>query len=648
MSLEKIKGHAVVIAPPAAGALEFHRMTASEPLGGPFEFLVDVAGSGPPIEPRDLLGQNVTVSLTDGAAPIRFFNGYVGAFATLGADVPQARYRMTLVPSLWFLTRSRDCRMFQEKTVPEIVRDVLRDHEFDDVETRLSADYPAREVTVQNGETDFQFVSRLLEHEGIFYFFRHEASRHVLVMADGNRTLDTVAGFERIVFDPERRGAAGNRLSEWSTTAEIRPGAVTLRDFDWKRPNADLEVRHSRPLGHALADGEIYEYPGHYADKTRGNDLARVHLEELQADFERYEGRGTAVGLAPGFLFSLTRHPRRELNRRYLVVHAKLELEAAPAEGGDPGERPLRAATSLTAIDARGMFRPTRSTPRPFVHGPQTAVVVGPAGEEICTDEHGRVKVRFHWDRRAGGHETDSGWIRVSQPWAGQGFGAVFIPRVGDEVVVSFLEGDPDRPLITGRVHNAMNPPPFALPESKAISGVKSRSTPGGGGYNEIVLDDTAGAERVRIQARHDMETAVGHDLRQNVGNDLSEAVGGDIELSVGASMTETVGAARTTTVGADETVTVGNNRSETVGRTMTLSVGKDLTETVAGRRTETVIKGYVLEAAKVEINAQDEIVLTTGKASITMKKNGDITIAGRDITIKGSGNLKLKGKNTG
>ncbi len=681
MLLKQAERRIAVSSPLGEDVLLFRSMRASESLGRLSAFELELLSEDHEIELEDVLGENLTVRLDmPQSGEMRYFNGFASQFCYAGASGNFARYRATLRPWLWFLTRTADNRIFQEKTVPDIIKQVFGDQGFTDFEDKLSGSYRTWEYCVQYRETDFNFVSRLMEQEGIYYYFLHEDGKHTLVLADGASAHEPSAGYEQVPYYPPEEGGQRERdhVSGWSVQKEVQPGAYTLRDFDFEKPKADLEVRLNKPFEHGQADCEVYDYPGEYLTSGDGDTYAKVRLEELHCQFERVEGEGDVAGLASGGLFELTDYPREDQNREYLIVSSAVELrsDAYESEGAAKGESLCHCR--FTAIDGQRQFRAPRVTPKPVVQGPQTAIVVGKSGEEIWTDKHGRVKVQFHWDREGKSDEKSSCWIRVSSPWAGKGWGGIQIPRMGQEVIVDFLEGDPDQPIITGRVYNGDNPVPYGLPDNKTQSGVKSRSTKKGTpeNFNEIRFEDKKGEEQLYIHAEKNQDNVVENDETTNVGNDRTEDVaknesitigenrtenvGKDEGISIGENRTESVGKNesisigedRTESVGKDENISIGENRTESVGKDETITISENRTEDVGQKETVSIGdnrehkigKDDILSVGKkLLVDAGDEIVFQTGSASITMKKNGDITIDGKDINIKGSGKINAK-----
>ncbi|MDD3448270.1 MAG: type VI secretion system tip protein TssI/VgrG [Gammaproteobacteria bacterium] len=625
-----------ITTPLGADVLVLRSMSGTERLGRLFEYELELLGENHDIALGDLLGQNVSIRLAglheEGE---RWFNGFVTRFTYLGSHGRYALYRASLRPWLWFLTRSADCRIFQEMNVPDIVKQVFRDRGFTDFDERLSGSYAAWEYCVQYRETDFNFVCRLLEQEGIYFHFRHEEGRHTLVLADAYSAHEPAAGYGEVPYyppDPSARRERDN-VSRWSLSGQVQPGAYALNDYDFEVPTKNLRAARSNPGDGAHADYEIYDYPGEYTESGDGDHYVRTRIEELHAQHQWRRGEGDALGLACGALFTLANFPREDQNIEYLLVGTALTLQSDAFESSSTaagGAGVTGASIAFTATDAQVPFRPPRLTPKPVVQGPQTAVVVGQSGEEIWTDEYGRVKVQFHWDRQGERDENSSCWVRVAQVWAGDNWGAMHIPRIGQEVIVSFLEGDPDQPIVTGRVYNGDNMPPYALPENQTQSGIRSRSTKGGNvdNCNEIRFEDKMGEEDLLIHAEknqtieveNDESHWVGNDRTKNVdndetteignnrtetvgsdetitiGNNRTESVGVNEDITIGANRTEsvganediTIGANRNTTVGANDTTTIGANRTENVGASMTQNVGASLTQTVGASWTMT------------------------------------------------------------
>ncbi len=515
--------------------LAVRSITANERLSRLFQIEAELSSEDGEIDFDKVVGHPATLRLDVAENEKRFFNGFVSRLVQVANRGGYAHYRATIVPWLWLLTRTSDCRIFQKKTIPAIIEEVFKAHGFDDYQLKLSASYAEREYVVQYRETDFNFVSRLMEQEGIYYFFQHEDGKHTLVVADSISAHKAFPGYEEVVFHPLEQGAATREaITDWTMEKEIQPGAFALNDFDFKKPKASLRTNSNVTRDYGKSQFEIYDYPGEYLETGDGERLAQARLDELQSQCEVFRGQASARGLATGGIFKLKGHARGDQNREYLITGTSLQADAgefAVAGGSSGGEEFF--SCNLTAIDKTQQFRPARKTPKPVVQGMQTAIVVGPSGETIHTDEFGRTKVQFHWDRHAAGDDNASCWIRVSQPWAGKNWGGMFIPHVGQEVVVSFEEGDPDRPLITGRVYNPDQMPPVELPGGKTQSAVRDH------GGNETIMEGKDGSQFIHTKQTCGNEflmdgTSGGEkiEIRDKYGNEIVlDAVAGTISL---------------------------------------------------------------------------------------------------------------------
>ncbi len=617
--MSPVMARMIELTTPLGKDLLFRSLRGREELGRSSEFELSALATRGDIKPSDLLGKSVTVKLELVKGGFRYFNGYVTRFAqgtTLGRYY---EYRMTVCAWLWFLTRTADCRIFQEKTVPEIIKEVFADHKMAAFEDGLTATYRQREYCVQYRETDFAFVSRLMEEEGIYYYFEHSDGKHTLKLVDsdsGYKKLEKAS----IAYYPPGRALHGDEeyIQAFRQDQRIQPGTVALHSFDCFKPKADLGVKAKNVQQHEYADYEIFDYAGDYIQTDHGDHYVRLRVDEFHSEFDRAEAECNVREIAVGRLFDLTSAPRRDQEREYLIVSAEWELQNNTYETNTDEDAIYRCV--MTVLQSRQQFRPARTTPRPTMGGPQTAVVVGPAGDEIYCDKHGRVKVQFHWDRYGKRDENSSCWMRVSQPWAGKDWGTVSIPRIGQEVVVDFLEGDPDQPLIIGRVYNGDNMPPYVLPGAAVISGIKTK-THKGAGYNEISADDTAGKEKITIHGQYDMNTTVKHDQTSTIHNK------------------------RTTTVDVDDTEKVGSNQSITIGADQTETIGGAQKVSVSGARTITVGGADKLDVTGSETISVTGAIKITSPASITLEVGGSqIKISPGSIDITSSGPITVKG----
>jgi type VI secretion system secreted protein VgrG len=636
------------------------------------------------LDPDGILGKDVTIRMPlPKEGTTRFFHGFVTEFSQTGYARRFHEYHATVRPALWFLTRSSDCRIFQQKSVPDIFEEVVKPYGITDFKLKLSGSYNPLNYCVQYRETDFNFVSRLLEQEGIYYFFSHQDGKHTLMLVDDSGAHDSAPDYDSVpYFPPGAPEAARTRdhLSAWSFSKSVQPGAFATTDYDFEAPSKSLAGTASISQKYGNADYEMFDYPADLSkpDASETKRVAKIRMQELQATQSVGRGSGNAAGLTAGCKFSLAGHPRDDVNRTYLITSVGLEANSDAHEAGksDPG---TECSVSVETIDLKTPFRPHRTTPKPTIQGTQTATVVGKSGEEVYTDQYGRVKLQFPWDRVGKNDENSGCWVSVAQVWAGKQWGAMHIPRIGQEVIVSFLEGDPDRPIITGRVYNGANMPPWALPANMTQSGIMSQSSKGGtlDNFNMIRFEDLKGSELLTIHAEKDESVIVEHNESVNVGNDRTE--------SVGANETITIGKNRTESVGGDESITVSKNRTESVTGKEQISIGddrslsvsgsssttvskddslsisgasmfsvsKDATASISGNRTQEISKNDTLSVGKnLTISAQDNITIATGSASISMSSDGTITIQGQNISIKdsggttvqASGNLTMKG----
>ncbi len=616
--------------PLGANVLVLDSVVIREELSKPFSIEADLLSESADVNFEDIIGQSVTITLLTKLDDPRFFNGIVRRFSQRAMRSRYAAYHMEVVPKLWSLNCNAQCRIFQNKSVPEIIEKVL---EGLDIELALTGSYDPRVYCVQYRESDMNFVQRLMEEEGIYYFFKHEEGKHSMVIADSAGAHEVLLPeYSTVAYRPYDGSPTGDEfIYDWAVDKTLLPASYTHTDYDFETPRKSLMTRSMKARSHALAVGEVYDYPGSHSSFSLGEQRARVRLEELQADYEVGQGKTDSRGLQCGFKFDLKDHPRGDQNCAHLVTSAVHVIQLDALESGNLGDTPPYLCEFTTQPFAEP-FRAECSTPCPIVQGPQTAVVVGPGGEEIYTDEHGRVKVQFHWDREGKRNEDSSCWVRVSSAWAGQGWGEISVPRIGQEVIVDFLEGDPDHPIITGRVYNGTCPPPFALPGQKMVSGIKSNSTPGGGGYNEFSLNDTKGTEKIVIHGQYDMETTILHDDEKTVGNNETTDIKNERFVTVGTNHTETVkfeqkktvGTSRYVTVVKNETIKIGSSQSTTIGAKRDLTVGGTDSNTIVGTRSTTV-------GASESLTVGGSIAVTGGVA-VSISAGGAITITGGGV----------------
>lgn len=628
---------------PLKDKLQIRQFGASEELGRPFEYTVVALSEDHALDVDSLLGKHATVTLELPDGKPRHFDGIVVAAGLDGAQGRRVQYRLVLRPWLWLLTRRADTRIFQNKSVVDILKEVF-DAFKNDARFDLSGTYPSLEYCVQYRETDFNFVSRLMEQEGIYYYFSHEAGRHVAVFVDKSSAHKTFPGFDKIEFR-ESVDAGFDAITQWRTQNELQSSKVSLNDYNFTTPSTDLKSDAETVLPKPAGALEVYDPPGDYQTGADGKRYAKLRMEEIESRHLRVVAAGNARCVAVGCRFTLAEHPVKKQNAAHLVISSRIDVTHA---GYESGLDVAHFACSFTAAPASEAFRPQRVTPKPVVPGPQTAVVVGKAGEEIWTDQYGRIKVQFHWDRLGKKDEQSSCWVRVAHAVAGKGFGIIALPRMGQEVVVDFIEGDPDRPLVTGSVYNAQQTVPYDLPARKTVWSMKSRSSKDGSdaNFNELRFDDEKGKEHVWFQAekdyylqvKHDSRSSVGHDQFHSVALNLNEEVGETVQRTIGKDLKEKIGGGASLEVAKDSSakvdgeygLKVAKDLAGEAGMKLSLKSGADMVQKVGANL-------GVDAAANVHIKAGANIVIEAG-AMITLKAGGgSIVIGPANVAITGA-----------
>lgn len=676
-----------------------------------FRYQLDVlAKIGTDVPFDKLLGQGVTAQIQfhPQEPKQRFLNGICCRISEEGQEGEFTTYHLEIVPKFWLASRTAQSRIFQQMSVPDILKKVLNG--FDAV-FELQGTFEKRDYCVQYRETDFNFACRLMEEEGIYFFFKHANGSHKMVVANTPQSHSDVPDGSKLIYESVAGGnRPEDRIYDWHKLQELRSGKYLLWDHTFELPHKHLEakkvIQESVQVGkvsHKLKVGgndnlELYDYPGEYAQRFDGvnpgggdqaadlqkifqdnNRTVGIRMQEEAAASIVIQGASTCRQLVSGHKFTLERHFNSD--GQYLITSVSHSVVFDAYRSDSSGD--FHYTNQFTCMPFALPFRPARITPKPVIHGTQTAVVVGPPGEEIWPDKYGRIKAQFHWDREGQNNDKSSCWIRVATPWAGKHWGMIHIPRIGQEVVVAFEEGDPDRPIVVGSVYNYEQMPPLPLPAQKTQSGIKS-NTHKGGGYNELVFDDTAGKEQIRVHGQYNMDSVIEHnethkvgvDRTRNVGHNEAITVANDRMKTVLKNETTTVGVNRTEQVGSNETITIGANRTENVAKCETvtiamlrthsvgindmLNVGAAQEITVGAVRMLTVGAAQMTNigasysvnvgasmtekiAKKLTIDAGDEILLKTGSASLLMKKDGSIKIKGKDILIEGSGKITAK-----
>ncbi len=586
-----------ITTPLGASKLLVHALSGEESVSGLFYYEAQLYSEDPALDFSGIVGKAVTLSIGMSSGDSQYVNGIVSRFRQSGRDSRFVYYTAEIRPWLWMLTLNSDCRIFQNQTAPDIVKKVFSDLGFTSFKDSLTRTYRSRDYCVQYRETAFQFVSRLMEEEGIFYFFTHDASSHTLVLGDDASSWADAAGLTSAAYGGSPAGWDSDQvIFECDIEQTVTPGQYKINDYNFETPSTALLATASG----ADTARSLYDYPGLYGAQSDGETLSSQRLSAFEAEAKTIRGRSSCRSFHAGTKFTLSGHYRTDANSQYVVRHMTVEADQE------------HYRNSFLAFPSSLTFRPPMTTPRPVIAGTQTATVTGPSGEEIYTDQYGRVKAQFHWDLVGTKDEKSSCWMRVAHGWAGKAWGSVFIPRIGQEVVVSFLEGNPDRPLVTGCVYNSEFTTPYTLPDDQTKSTIKSNSSKGGSGFNEFRFEDKAGAEEIFLQAQKDMNVSV-------LNNE-------------------------TKTVTKDRTLTVSGNEKTTVSGTRSISVTGDETHSNSANFTLKVSGNLSIEASgSVSIKAGTTFATKAG-TEMTAEGATISSKASASQTVDGGGMLNLKG----
>jgi len=677
---------------PLGDELMLRRVTGRERIGRPFLYVAEFLSRNPSLELSSMIGEPVTIHLEAERMGGRYFHGLVSSFTFKGWDGGFASYEAELRPWLWFLTRTSNCRIFPDRAQAETIRtnevilEIFRLNGFSDFEDSMTGEFQEWDHCVQYRETDFNFVSRLMEHEGIYYYFRHEDGKHTMVLCNDLSGHEAMPGYESVPF--RARGgatsAADEHISTWSLSQRAQPGAFSARDYNFENPptyETDLEKSTTDAAEHEHADMEIFDYPGDYQEGPDGDRIVEHRMQELKAQYELIKGDSNARGIAVGSLMTVTEHEREDQNKELLILATDIELQNQEFESGGAASSTPPFHCVFQAMDSSVQYRPPRVTQRPVVQGPQTAIVVGGGDDDIWTDEYGRVKVKFFWDRHNAEGEFASCWLRVSQNWAGAQWGGMYIPHVGQEVIVEFLEGDPNRPLVTGRVYNRDNPVPEELPANRTKSvlrdyGWNETIMEGRDGEqfihtkqrcgNEMKFDGTLGAEKIEIRDKYGNEmifdavagTITIHspthesvmilgksveikslsDLREYFKGNYDGDIAGKAKMKIGLDLTEMfMGAQHKTTIGVTSKFIGGWKRESILGAE---------TKTIRGAKKE-VIKGAVYkEHIGLEYKAEKGGRKAKAPSAWTMVKEAKFQYDNAKSVIDANREIEIQGKN--
>jgi type VI secretion system secreted protein VgrG len=651
-----------------ADDLLLQSFTCVEGLSRPFSIQAEVLSDLPTVDFTSIIGQKATITLnTNDITQPRYFNGYVSRFAQSGSDKIFHHYHMEIVPWIWFLTRHADCRIFHNMTIPDIVQkvfDTFTAKTKGPIQPNLQDTYTKQEYVVQYRETSLNFISRLLEHAGIYYYFQHTKTDHTLMLVDKSSSA-TDCPIQASASHIYRNTDALDEDNVMAVFArrEFKTGSYTSTDYNFKTPSASMVATENTVVNVGGNDPlEMFDYPGIHGTAEEGRKISKIRMEEHEAAHHLISGSGMVRGFIPGYTFTMKDHYRGDLNVSYLLTEVRHAATVGGTyqteEGGNDSY-----TNQFTSIPKSVPYRPPRVTPKPLVQGPQTAVVIGKAadsddsdasddgatgdGEEIWVDKYGRIIVRFPWDRAG----QCSCRVRVSQQWAGLGWGAMAIPRVGQEVIVSFLDGDPDRPIVTGCVYNANQTVPYALPDYQTRSTFMTRSSKGGGtdNYNELRFEDKTSSEQIFIRGEKDFDTRIKNDSREWIGNNRSlmvtkdqmEKVGGNLDIQIGGDRVEKVtgdeniqiGGKRVEKVAGDEVIQIGGNRVEKVGGDENIDVSGNLNHKAG--QTISIQAGQNLYEKSGQNFAHEAGQAIHLKAGMTM-----VLEAGMQLSLKVGGNF--------
>jgi type VI secretion system secreted protein VgrG len=612
--------------------LLLERFSGDEAVSQPFRYLLRLLADNPALDLTGMLKKPVALSIQLADDTERHIHGNINRFSQLEhQDDGMVVYEAEVVPWFWFLSLFSDCRIFQNMTAMDIIEKVFSSRGFSDFRSDVQATLPTREYCVQYRETDLNFVSRLLEEEGIFYFFEHTVDKHTMVMADSTTSFAPCPKQGTARYAPLNNAVLeDDTVSTLLFDQRVKPGMVSINDYNFEQPALRLLSTCSGPQS-----GEVYDYPGKHETKDDGDRYARIRLEEHEVELQSVTGDSNCRGFQTGYKFTLTEHYRDDANQDYtlLSIHHEAQntaYQSTQTEG-------FSYINRFKAIPSSVAFRPPRVSQRPVVKGSQTALVVGKSGEEIWVDNYGRIKVQFYWDRIGVDDENSSCWIRVAQTWAGKNWGGVQLPRIGQEVVVDFLEGDPDRPIVIGSVYNADQMPPYTLPDNQTKSALKSMSSKGGGGFNEIRFEDNAGSEQVFIHAQKDMDVRVKNDRKEWIGQDRHLIVTRDkLEKITGNSHSEVDGNKNMLVQGDRNLAVTGKEAIQVTGQ-HSLTVNGDVVEVFKGNHSSQVTQNIYFKGAQVVIEAEIGLTIKVGGNFITIDSSG-VTILGTMVMINSGG----------
>jgi type VI secretion system secreted protein VgrG len=584
-----------------------------------FRFQLEMVSEDQKLDFSAIVGKNITVTLLLNDGTKRYINGVVGRFMQEDSNVRLTTYYADIHPWLWLLTKTRDCRIFQNKSIPQIIKSIFDDLGFKDYQDDLKGTYPSLDYCVQYDESAFNFVSRLMEDAGIFYFFKHEEDKHTLVLGDDADAHKTCPGLKEARYQQSSMPHTDDHvITRCSIEEQVVTGKFAVDDFNFETPSTDLMVE----VTGEGSEMRIYEYPGGLLKKDDGEKRASLRLEACEQPGKTLRGEGHVRAFTSGYKFDLKNHYRADANKTYVLRSVSI---AATQES---------YTNSFEAFPVDVPFRPQRVTPRPVIVGTQTAIVVGKSGEEIWTDKYGRIKVQFHWDQKGKNDENSSCWIRVDYGWAGKQWGGIFLPRIGQEVIVSYLEGDPDRPLVAGALYNAQQVVPYTLPDEQTKSTIKSNTSKGGQGFNEIRFEDKKDSEEMYFHAQKDQLIKVLNNRTKEVDKNETNTIKGTRDQTVTGNETHTDEANFTHKVTGNYELKVTGNLTIDVTGSVTVKSAQSMTHQAQMSMTNEAQMSITNKAGMSMTNEAQIAITNKGAASNTVESSGITTIKGTLVKV--------------
>lgn len=608
---------------PLGSDILFKKMVGSESVSDLFAFHVILVSKNANLQAQDIIGQTVTLQIDTESQTNRYLNGLVTDFGYAHEDADEEgyyAYTCIMRPFFWYLTQNIDSRVFVNKNVLDISKEILSSFGFP-YQIKCQKNYRTRGFCVQYQESSFAFLSRLFEQEGIYYYFQHSNGSHELIITDDSNLLSEVIAPTTLPYH-SRHTAAGTPdhayIDEWVERDLLRSTQFVTQEYNYQ--NAKVPMQSSGSVhGFNATSTEHYDFYTGFSDTSEAQNYSQVRSEDLKAQTKSIHGSGTALNIAPGFIFTLNKHPHIASNTAYLVLRADYDFEEA---GYTTGEQIGKFRIAFQVLPKSFVYRPMLKTPKPQIIGTQAAVVTGPAGEEVYTNEYGDIKIQFHWDRYGKNDENSSNWVRVAQGSAGAGYGSINTPRIGEEVLVDFINGDADRPIVLGRLYNSAMNPPWGFPAAAKQSGIKSKSFNSPlENFNELMFDDTAGSELVNFQAQKNLTSLIKNNETRDVNQDRTTTIGNNETITVIGDRNETVQ--------KNETISIVQNRNETVGQNESVDIGQNQSLNVGENQSVSVVQNQSIDVGQNRSRSvgQNEMVSIGASQAVTIKNDQSIGI---------------------